>query len=187
MKKIIALMLMPVLSGCFSSQPPAITTWLVKPIEQSVDKLPRKFDSARVSQVVMRSPYETSMMCILRGDGSVAFDYYNRFATSPAAMLKGPSIDLIRSSGLFKSVCGPSSALHTDLGIEIIVTKFALDCTSPVPMAAAEVLITVINQKDRALVKAATGEATMAIGEGDYAAAFSYAYTRAISQALTKF
>ena len=86
MKKLIALSLIPILFGCLTASSPKVTQWLLEykgPVRATRQT---KYEVGRVSQVLVRSPYNEVGIAVLRADGSMAFDPYNEYAANPTAM-----------------------------------------------------------------------------------------------------
>ena len=122
----------------------------------------------------------------LRGR-SVAFDHYNVFAASPAALLRAPVRSRIGADGRFGSVVSPSSAAWADAQVEVQVTDLSLDCRTDGRRRARAALALDVVKAGRgprtvALQGAGAGEADAA--EGDYARAFSSAVDAALAEAL---
>ena len=121
MKKLIALSLIPLLSGCLSASSPRVSQWLLEykgPVRAT--RL-AKYEVGRVSQVTVRSPYNEVGIAVLRADGSMAFDPYNEYAANPTAMLKGFVFDAMDASGLFGTVVNPSSSVKSHVQAEVLV------------------------------------------------------------------
>lgn len=187
MTKILLLPLLAfALAGCFTSRPPEVAYWLVSGDPARVAKLSVKYPSVRLSQVILRTPYDGAALAVLRANDTVAFDAYNRFAASPSMLLKGPTIDLVRASGLFAGVVGPTSSVHTPDTLEVVYTRLALDCTGDRPQATMEVLLTLVDASRRAVVASSVGSASVPVADGNYGAGFSAALTQSLSDALSK-
>lgn len=190
MRRVLPLVvLVCVFTGCLSPvSQPEIRTWLVSCDAASLTKLPEKFALARLSQVTVRDPYASSQFAVLRGGGQVAFDYYNRFPISPALLLKNPSLEILRESGVFSGVVEASSSARTDVSIEIRVSKLALDFTkgaSEPAYACVTLDVALLDSRDQRLIAAHEGVAEVAVEKDCYAMAFSTAYTKALLQTLT--
>ena len=83
------------LTGCLSSAPKAPVNWTVEPSAAAVPRVQsQKYGTVRVAQVAVRAPYDGLRLAVLRRDGSVAFDPFNSFASSPSALLRGAAQDV---------------------------------------------------------------------------------------------
>ena len=183
MKKILSAFLLPVLAGCLTSTPPSVSYW---PLEYKGTAKPAsaaKYGVVRVSQVLVRTPYNSEGITVLRANGSLAFDPYNAFAALPSALLKGVLMECLQTSGLFKSVVNASSSVHASANVEMFVTRLALDCrTEGSRQAVAEVLVRVIGEDGTMKITKGAGKVDAA--DGNYGAAFSKAVTAALDTAL---
>lgn len=191
MKRMLSLLALPLAAGCLTSAPPEVATWTVEftpaPAAAAVsDAESPSRGSVRISQVSVRAPYDAAELAVLRPDGSLAFDPYNRFAAPPAALLKGAVQDAFLAHGGFRAVASAASRLATDVAAETTVTRLALDCREP-GARRATVALTVLLLKDRAAFATARGEGTADAADGDYSRAFSQAFSRAVSAALASF
>ena len=201
MKKLIAFALLPVLSGCLTASSPKVTQWLLEytgptgscpPSEASCEAgamrgAPQaKYGVARVSQVLVRSPYGEKGLAVLRTDGSVAFDSYNEYAANPTAMMKGVVFDAMDASGLFGAVVTPSSSVRSSVQTEVHISRLALDCRSDgVRKAVASVRVRIVTNEGKALYAQGEGEADAK--EGNYGAALSRALSMALNSAFGHF
>lgn len=183
MKKILSAFLLPVLAGCLTSTPPSVSYWPLEYRSAAKSAAAAKYDVARVSQVLVRTPYNSEGITVLRANGSLAFDSYNAFAAQPSALLKGVLMECLQTSGLFKSVVNASSSVHSSVNVELFVTRLALDCrTEGSRRAVAEVLVRVIGESGDMKIAKGAGEVDAA--DGNYGAAFSKAVTAALDAAL---
>ena len=185
MKKILSAFLLPVLAGCLTSTPPSVSYW---PLEYSgtvKSAETPKYGVARVSQVLVRTPYNASGITVMRANGSLAFDSYNEYAAQPSSLLKGVLVEGLQASGLFKSVVNASSAVHSSVSVELFVTRLALDCrTEGERHAVAEILVRVIGEDGDLMIAKGAGRVDAAAG--NYGAAFSKAVTTALDRALAE-
>ena len=186
MKKLIALLLIPILTGCLSASAPRVTQWLLEykgPVRAT--RLV-KYEVGRVSQVLVRSPYNEVGIAVLRADGSMAFDPYNEYAANPTAMLKGFVFDAMDASGLFGTVVNPSSSVKSQAMAEVLVSRLALDCRKEGERkAVAAVRVRLIANDGKALY--AQGEGTADAKGGNYGAALSDALSTALNSAFAQF
>lgn len=184
MRKVFAVLpLMSVLAGCFTSRPPEIRDWTVEFCWRAKPVAQPKFGVVRVSQVTVRAPYDARGFQVLRADGSLAQDPYNRFAASPSQLLKGPVLDAFEAAGVFEGVVGQGSAAAVSSVAEVSVSRFALDCrTNGVRMAEVALTVLVLD-RDRKIAALVRGDGKADAADGDYAKAFSEAFSAAINSA----
>lgn len=142
-----------------------------------------RFETVRLSQVVVRAPYDVTRLAVLRKDGSVAFDPFNAFAAQPAALLKGAAQDVLEASGLFAKVVHGNSSAHAGLSAEVVVRQLALDCTKE-GERTAKVSLTLVLLDGRRVSASVPGEGSAKATDGNYSAAFSSAFTAALTGAL---
>ena len=186
MKKLIALALLPILSGCLSASSPKVTQWLLEYKRTHRAVQPAKYEVGRVSQVLVRSPYNEVGIAVLRADGSMAFDPYNEYAANPTAMLKGFVFDAMEASGLFGAVVNPSSSVRSQAISEVMVTRLALDCRKEGERkAVVAVCVRLIPNDGKTLY--AQGEGTVDANDGNYGAALSDALSAALNSAFGQF
>ena len=186
MKKLIALSLIPLLSGCLTASSPKVTQWLLEYKGPVRTTRLTKYEVGRVSQVLVRSPYNEVGIAVLRVDGSMAFDPYNEYAANPTAMLKGFVFDAMDASGLFGTVVNPSSSVKSHVQAEVLVSRLALDCRKEGERkAVAAVRVRLIANDGKALY--AQGEGTADAKDGNYGAALSDALSTALNTAFGQF
>ena len=190
MKKLLAICLLPVLTGCLSltATNPTVAEWTVNAASLATRASAPKFGVARLSQVAVRAPYDVRSLTVLRGDYSLAFDPYNRFAALPSQLLRGPVQDVLSASGLFGAVVSSTSAAAATHVVEVTVTSLRLDCSgdsSQGDRREAEVGVTVlVLDGKRSIVASAQGVASEDARHGEYMTAFSTALTMALEKAL---
>lgn len=145
-----AFLLVPVLAGCLSSAPKSPVNWTLefKP-------------ASRVAQVVVCAPYGGTRLAVLRPNGSIAFDAFNAFAATPAAII------------------GDACASRRARG-SLIVRKLALDCREEGRRdALVELDLSLEDGGPRG-----HGSAAVPTDDGNYTAAFSSALQQAYDEAL---
>ena len=180
---------MPLLfTGCLSpSVPTTPSSWSVEYVADKPASRPAAEGatrgSVRVSQIVVRAPYDVRELTVLRPDGSLAFDPYNQFAAAPATLLKGAVQDAFRRHGDFRAAVSAGSRLPTDLSVETTVTRLALDCRETGTRRAC-VELSLLLLKDGAAYASADGAGVADAADGNYSRAFSAAFSQAISRAL---
>ena len=186
MKKLIALSLIPILTGCLSASAPRVTQWLLEYKGPVRTTRLVKYEVGRVSQVLVRSPYNEVGIAVLRADGSMAFDPYNEYVANPTAMLKGFVFDAMNASGLFGTVVNPSSSVRSQALAEVLVSRLALDCRKEGERkAVAAVRVRLIADDGKALYAKGEGEADAK--DGNYGAALSDALSTALNTAFGQF
>jgi len=184
MKKFLAVLFLPVLAGCFSVKPPPTVNWLIEPSL----KLPPLCESPRLGEsrlaiVVVQSPYDSRNFVVRRKDGSTAFDPCNVFAASPAALLKGTALDVIRAAGVFKGVQPSVTTADIRDMLELAVEDLSLDCREE-GMRKATVRVKLAHLYDRRVVACGSGFAQVDVTSGNYAKAFGSAFEKAVCEAL---
>ena len=113
-------------SGCLVSAPPQPKSWVVsaprKPsLEVNVTKV------ARLGSLSVAAPYDKPAMAVRRKDGSLAFDAYNVFATSPSALLRSPLAALLSESGRFGRILPSSSSARSGTTGKAVGKGLSLD------------------------------------------------------------
>ena len=188
MKRLLPALLLPVLVGCLSpAKTPQVANWVLTPkvAEKAVVDKP-VFGETRLAVVYVRSPYDGRSLTVLRDDGSVAFDPYNHFASVPAALIKGTALDVLRGTGLFAGVQPAITTADVKTNLELAVDELSLDCSVEGSRKASVKLILAM-VKDRQVVMAEHGAATADAADGNYSVAFGTAFSRALSEAASKF
>ena len=176
-------MAMAVLAGgCLVSAPPQPKSWIVsaqrKPAyEVNVSK------AARLGSLSVAAPYDRPALAVRRADGSIAFDAYNVFATSPSALLRAPLATLLEDGGSFGRILPSSSMARTGTTVEAVVNDLSLDCREE-GRRTANVSITIAVMENREVKNFLDGEGSADASSGDYSAAFSEAFAKAVSAAL---
>lgn len=171
-------------TGCLSLTPVETSEWAVESAAPSQESPSGKFGVVRLVGVLVRSPYDTRQMPVLRADGSIAFDAYNLFAAQPSQLLRAPAVDQLAASGLFVSVLEPASVAPSTLSAEVVVTRLALDCREDGRRVASVRLSVRLVSRTLGQVAFKRGEATADASSGQYGAAFSEAFAAAMAQAL---
>ena len=177
---------LPMVSGCLSSSVQPVSRWTIDYRAGGKYAAAVRYGVARVSQVSVRAPYDGDGMSVLRADGSVAADAYNLFAASPSQLLRGVVFDALSASGLFAFVVNGSSAVASDVSVELLVTRLALDCRGDGDAgraARAEIVLRLVEPRGK-LMKALVAAGTADAADGNYGRAFSAAVSRALEKAL---
>ena len=177
------LLLVSAFAGCFTSRPPDIRDWTVEFCGRAKPVAKPKFGVVRVSQVSVRAPYDARGLQVMRADGSLAQDPYNRFAASPSQLLKGPIQDAFAASGAFDGVVGQSSSAAVSAVAEVSVSRFALDCRTDGSRTADVALTVLVLDRDRKIAALLRGDGRADAAAGDYSKAFSEAFSAAIESA----
>ncbi|MBE6397599.1 MAG: hypothetical protein E7046_11405 [Lentisphaerae bacterium] len=171
-----------VFSGCLTSAPPPPKSWVVSASrkhssELMVDRV------ARLGSLSVAAPYDKPALAVVRKDGSVAFDRYNVFASSPSALLRMPLAALLENDGRFGRVLASASTARANSTIEAVVTDLSLDCREDGKrVARVSVSLAVIENREISMFLDGTGSSDAA--SGDYSAAFSEAFAEAVAEAL---
>ena len=170
-------------AGCFTSRPPEVRDWSVEFRKTAKSAAKSKFGVVRVSQVCVRAPYDAHSIQVMRADGSLAQDPYNRFAAAPSQLLKGPVVDALGASGVFDEVVGPASSAAVSVIAEVTVSRLALDCKKDGSRRADVALSVLVLNHDRSIATHVLGDGAADAADGDYAKAFSEAFSAAIESA----
>ena len=152
-----------------------------------MEKPSAAFGMTRVGTVVVNAPFDRTSFVVRRSDGSVAFDAYNEFASTPSALLRTPVQKMLASDGRFGHVVSPSSAASADASVEVMVTDLSLDCReSGKRKARAAVCVDVVKtgHGPRTVALSADGTSEADASAGDFSAAFSKAFNEALAEAL---
>ena len=185
MKKYISLLFIPVLAGCLTSSPIPVSHWPVNYVGPNADSRLGHLGIGRVSQVVVRAPYNDVGLSVLRENGTIEHDPYNEFAALPSALLKSVLIDAMAASGKFKTVVNSSSGSKSSAMVEMMVIELSLDCRQKNERkATVRLLVRVLQGGD--IVGLEKGEGFADASDGNYGAAFSRAISDALSTALSR-
>ena len=171
-----------VFSGCLTSAPPPPKSWIVSASRKSnselmIDKV------ARLGAITVAAPYDKSALAVKRADGSLAFDAYNVFASSPSALLRAPLAALLEDDGRFGRVLSSASIARSNSTLEAVVTDLSLDCTAE-NRRTAKVAISIAVIENREIKMFLDGSGSADAASGDYSAAFSEAFSQAVFDAL---
>lgn len=170
-------------SGCLTSAPPQPKSWVVSASRKQKAEVDLS-KTAKLGAITVAAPYDRASLAVRRADGSVAFDAYNAFASSPAALLRTPLATLLGGSGCFGLVV-PSSGttVRTGTTIEAVIDDISLDCREQ-GSRVARVSLSLSVIENRSLVEILYGEGSADAASGDYSAAFSEAFEKAVSSAI---
>ena len=171
-----------VFSGCLTSAPPPPKSWIVSASRKSnselmIDKV------ARLGSITVAAPYDKLALAVKRADGSLAFDAYNVFASSPSALLRAPLAALLEDDGRFGRVLSSVSTARSSSTLEAVVTDLSLDCTVE-NRRTAKVSISIAVIENREIKMFLDGSGSADAASGDYSAAFSEAFSQAVFDAL---
>ena len=169
-------------AGCLVSAPPQPKSWVVsaprKPsLEVNVTKV------ARLGSLSVAAPYDKPAMAVRRKDGSLAFDAYNVFATSPSSLLRAPLATLLGAGGYFGRILPSSSTARTGTTVEAVVNDLSLDCREE-GRRIARVSLSLAVVENREVKEFLDGDGEADVVDGDYSAAFSAAFEKAVSTAM---
>ncbi len=169
-------------SGCLTSAPPQPKSWVVSASRKQVAEIDVG-KAVKLGAITVAAPYDKPALAVMRADGSVAFDAYNAFASSPAALLRAPLATLLGCSGCFGLVIPSASSARVGTTIEAAVNDISLDCREP-GKRIARISLTLSVVENRSLVEILHGEGAADAASGDYSAAFSEAFGKAVSSAV---
>ena len=175
------------LTGCFTaSQPREAREWTVEFDRASLSgrRQPR-FGVCRVLQTAVRAPYDSKPIAVLRADGSMAFDPYNRFSAAPAALLGAAALDALNACGDFEAVLDSVSSVRSDVDLEMTATRLVLDCTEA-GARRAKVELTLSMLERRKFVKTVNASGEAFVDDGNYTKAFSAAFSAAVSDCIRR-
>jgi len=182
--RIVFLAALSALAGCMGPAPKAQRNWTIEWAAPSVEVQAKPaLPAARLQRLEVRAPYDGSHLAVLRADGSLAFDAFNGFAAQPAAILRGAAFDALEASGMFEGVVQGGSSAAAPMSVEATVTRLALDCREK-GRRDASVALTLALVSGREVVSTARGEAAAPTKGGDYTAAFSRAFSQAMTEAV---
>ena len=169
--------------GCLGPVEVSRSAWVVESVVKPHAAVAPLFEGdVKVMSVSVRPPYDGERIAVLRPDGTVAFDPLNVFAASPARMLAGPAADGLFSAGLFGRAFTAYSSAKTRYGLDMEVSKLALDCRDKGSRTATvELSATLLDGRE--CVAVGFGRGTCATDDGDYSAAFSDAFSAAFEAA----
>lgn len=169
-------------SGCLTSAPPPPKSWIVSASRSSNSEL--MIDRvSRLGSITVASPYDKPALTVKRKDGSVAFDAYNAFASSPSALLRAPLTAILEDDGRFGRVLSTVSTARANSTLEVVVTDLSLDCTVEGKRTAkVSISIAVIENREIKMFLDGSGSADAA--SGNYSESFSAALSQAVLDAL---
>ena len=169
-------------AGCLTSAPPRPKSWIVSAARNPASEV-KLSKTARLGSLSVAAPFDKPALVVRRVDGSVAFDSYNVFASSPSALLRAPLSALLADDGRFGRILSSSTAARVDSTLEAVVTDLSLDCREDGQrIARVSISIAVIEQREVKMF--IDGEGSADAASGDYSAAFSSAFAQAVAAAL---
>ena len=185
-------LLLVALAGCFStaSRPP-VKAWTIEPVEETApagpvhlgELSPPPFKATRLGSITVLPPYDGTQFRVKRGDGTLAEDAYNVFASAPVQLLRRPAMDALSKEPRFGHVLASTSTAASEAVAEILVSELALDCREG-RKATVKLDVNVVKGREVVLSGAAAGEADAA--SGNYSDAFSKAFGDAMKNSLRK-
>jgi len=183
--RLVFLAALSALAGCMGAAPKAQKNWVLEwKAPATAARVARPFlPAARLQRLEVRPPYNDTRLAVLRADGSVAFDPCNGFAAQPASLLRGAALDALEASGTFEYMVPAGSSSAAPASVEAVVTRLALDCRDK-GRRDASVAVTLALVEGRAVVSTAAGESSVPVKGGDYSAAFSKAFSQAMTAAV---
>ena len=168
--------------GCLTSAPPQPKSWVVSAERKSTAELDVS-KTARLGALSVAAPYDKSALVVKRSDGSIAFDAYNVFATSPSMLLRMPLLTLLESDGRFGHMLTATSAARSNTTLEAVVTDLSLDCREE-GKRVANVSISLVVIENREVKMFLDGIGFDDATSGNYSVAFSDAFSKAVANAL---
>lgn len=190
MKNLAPLLLVPAFAGCLTSTPLDCAEWSI-PTEPCALKLPvsgvradADFGIARLSQLVVRAPYDSRSIQVLRADKTLMPDPYNHFAAIPSQLLKGPVQDALGDSPRFTTIVASSSSVTTSHIVEVTVSKLQLDCSVEGSRKAEVELSILVLNRDREIVWMGRGSSHIEAKDGNYGMAFAEALNLSLKVAM---
>ena len=169
-------------AGCLVSAPPQPKSWVVTaPRKTTADLNVAKV--ARLGSLSVAAPYDKPALAVKRKDGSIAFDAYNVFATTPSSLLRAPLATLLEGGGRFGRILPSSSTARTGTTVEAVVNDLSLDCREE-GRRIARVSLSLAVVENREVKDFLDGEGEADVADGDYSAAFSAAFEKAVSTAM---
>lgn len=181
-------------AGCLSSAPEAPSLWTIEyrrgggpVVAPPVQGVPgaRPEPAVRVARVDVRAPFDGERIAVERKDGTIVFDPRNSFAAPPASLLRWAALDAVSGSPLADAALDRMSSASTPLSLELTVRRLVLDCTRP-DSRIAKVEAAAVLLDGRKAVCASSGAGEADAGAGDYTAAFSTAFARAMDSLTGK-
>lgn len=171
-----------VAAGCLTSAPPQPKSWIVSAERKPASEV-KVSKTARLGSLSVAAPYDKPALVVRRMDGSIAFDSYNVFASSPSALLRAPLSTLLADDGRFGRILSSSTAARVDSTLEAVVTDLSLDCRED-GRRIARVSLSLVVVEQREVKMFIDGEGSADAASGDYSAAFSSAFAQAVAAAL---
>lgn len=183
MMKLLSLALILGFTGCLTSKAPPVSYWPMVYKGPVTSAAAPKYGVMRVLPIVVRAPYGTRGLTVLRADGTVAFDPLNEFAAQPSLLAKGVLSDALAASGLCRDIVETSSIATADVSVEVVVDRLALDCRQEdARSAVAEVVLKVLS--GHSIVSSVKGSGAADAADGNFGEAFSAALSSAFAMAL---
>lgn len=184
MKQLLPLLFASAFAGCLTTSSPELAEWSIPSEAPKTTRATSDFGVARLSQLLVRAPYDIRSLQVLRSDGTLVADPYNHFAAIPSQLLKGPVQDALGHSRRFTAVVGSSSSATVSHTVEVTVTKALLDCSGESSRLAVVELSLLVLDRQRAIVWAGSGFGVGDAKDGDYGSAFAKALKTAIAVAM---
>ena len=170
------------LCGCISQDQPPSKSWLISASRKNVSEL--NIDKvSKLGSVTVASPYDRPALAVKRKDGSIAFDAYNVFASSPSALLRAPLAALLEADGRFGRILSSVSTARYGTSFEVVVSDISLDCREE-GKRIAMVTLSIAIIENREIKMFLDGKGVADAAKGDYSAAFSEAFSNAVIDAL---
>lgn len=170
------------LGGCLASAPKAPVNWTIALDRADAHATQTaSIPPLRLASVSVRAPYDGTRLCVLRPDGSLAFDSFNAFAAAPSQLMRGALLDALEAKGV--KAYTHNSSVHCSYSIEAQATLVALDCRRQ-GEANARVDIALTLLDGRRAVSSAKASGVAPKTGGDFSAIFSRAFASAAYAAI---
>ena len=184
MKKLLFPLFVSALAGCLTTSSPELAEWSIPTEVAKIAGATADFGVARLSQLIVRAPYDVRSIQVLRTDGTLVADPYNHFAAIPSQLLKGPIQDALGASRRFSAVVGSSSSATVSHTVEVTMAKVLLNCSDGSSRLAEVELSLLVLDGSRQIVWSGSGCGIGDAKDGDYGQAFAKALQAALQAAM---
>ncbi len=171
-------------AGCLGPQPSSPTYWPFSAQKMSPISSVHKGDAVLgLNRIRVSEPYDSTRFCVLRADGSLAFDDLNAFAACPSRGLMPLFEYIVQKYNFARQTTtdfNPSSSIP-QLTLEL--RRFAVDCREKGKRKVICDLKGTYKGADGKLL-ICRDDAIVFLEDSDYGAAFSRAFTCALEQVL---
>ena len=173
-------------AGCFGPQPPTPTYWPFSAQKTSHRAPVHKRDVVLgLNRIRVSAPYDSARFCVLRADGSLAFDASNEFAARPSRALMPLIEDVIRRFNFASQTTtdfNPSASMPQ---LTVEVKRLAVDCREKNHRKVICDLKGTYKGADGKVI-ICSDDALIYLEDSDYGTAFSKVFVTALEQVLRK-